>query len=145
VNEELDKILRLCRNKTINIIQLHGDEDENYLNRLREELPNPIIRAVRVRNGQDILKAEAMNCDFLLLDAYKEKEYGGSGVRFDWELIPKLTKPFFLAGGINSMNVAMAIREYRPYCIDVSTGVETEGRKDPAKLKELSRLIRDSI
>jgi phosphoribosylanthranilate isomerase len=144
VNEDIEKIIRLCRSQTIDVIQLHGDEDEEYLKQLKDVLPNPVIRAVRVRSMQDIRQAEEMRCDYLLLDAYKEKEYGGSGVKFDWELIPRMKMPFFLAGGINSTNVVRAIQEYRPYCIDVSTGVETEGRKDPAKLKELSELIRES-
>ncbi len=143
VNENPEKILRLCRSQTIDVIQLHGDENEEYHNRLREKLSNPILRAVRVRSEQDILEAEGRNCDYLLLDAYREQEYGGSGVEFDWGLIPKLKKPFFLAGGINIGNVVKAIQKYRPYCIDVSTGVETEGRKDPDKLRELSRLVRN--
>lgn len=144
VNEEIGKIIRLCRNQTIDIVQLHGDEGEDYLKQLKEVLQNPVIRAVRVKNTQDIKRAEELPCDYLLLDAYKEKEYGGSGVRFDWELIPRMKKPFFLAGGINSTNVVQAIREYRPYCIDVSTGAEIEGRKDPVKLLELSRLVREN-
>lgn len=142
VNEDKDKIIRLCESRSIDLIQLHGDENMEYIQYLRKRLPNPIIKAVRVREAQDILNAEDYPSDYLLLDAYHEKEYGGSGTRFDWTVIPKLKKPFFLAGGINADNVLSAIEGYYPYCIDVSSGVETEGKKDLFKMKELIAKIR---
>lgn len=144
VNEELEKILRLCERKIIDMIQLHGDEDGEYIDALRRRVKNPVVKAVRVKSAEDIHRAEGMDSEYLLLDAYHEKEYGGNGVSFDWSLIPKLKKPFFLAGGLNSMNVLDAIRRYQPYGIDVSTGVETGGAKDPVKLRELVELIRNT-
>ncbi len=143
VNEDREKVLRLCDRRCIDLIQLHGEEDEEYLAAIRSRVGNPIMKAVRVRSTEDILRTEAMDCDYLLLDAYHEREYGGSGVSFDWSLIPKIRKPYFLAGGINAGNVTEAMVSYQPYGIDVSSGVETGGSKDPVKLRELIRLIRD--
>ncbi len=142
VNEDIERIAGLCRNRIIDMIQLHGDEDENYISRLRRLVPNPVIRAVRVRSTEEILQYEAMGSNYLLLDAYREKEYGGSGVRFDWSLIPGLKKPFFLAGGINAENAAEAVDRYHPYGIDVSSGVEIGGSIDPGKVRELVHIIR---
>lgn len=142
VNQEAAMITHLCKMGIIDIIQLHGDEEEDFIESLRRELPNPIIKAVRVRNSLDISTAMKLSCDYLLLDAYKEDEYGGSGCRFDWSLIPEMKKPFFLAGGINGSNVLQAVKQFNPYCIDVSSGVETDGKKDLQKIKELILKIR---
>ena len=143
VNEDREKILRLCKRKIIEIIQLHGEEDNEYIAFLKNRVQNPVIKAARVRSVEDIHRAGTLKSEYLLLDAYHEGEYGGSGVKFDWSLIPAIEKPFFLAGGINSSNVLDAIQRYQPYGIDVSTGVETEGSKDPVKLRRLAQLIRD--
>lgn len=143
VNENPEKVLRLCDRGIIDLIQLHGEESEEYIATLRSRVGTPIVKAVRVRSTEDILRMDAVDSDFLLLDAYHEKEYGGSGISFDWSLIPAVSKPFFLAGGINAGNVREAILTFRPYGIDVSSGVETEGRKDSAKLKQLLQLIRE--
>ncbi len=144
VNEDREKLLRLCDRKIIHMIQLHGDEDEEYIAAIRSRVKNPVIKAVRVRSTEDIRRVGAMDSEYLLLDAFHGKEYGGSGVSFDWSLIPNMNKPFFLAGGINSTNVLEAIRRYQPYGIDVSSGVETGGSKDPAKLRQLLHLIRST-
>lgn len=142
VNEDPQKIIRLCKSDTIDIIQLHGDEGEEMINELRAAVPNPIIKAVRVRSEIDILEAENLPCDYLLLDAYKEDQYGGSGECFDWSVISRIRKPFFLAGGIHSENVTKAIQLTKPYCIDVSSGVETDGFKDESKVKDIIRRVR---
>lgn len=142
VNEDIDKILRLCRLGIIDIVQLHGDEAEDYVGNLRKETANPVIRAVRVRNTWDIIEAENKNCDYLLLDAYKDSQYGGGGETFDWSVIHQLEKPFFLAGGIHTGNVEAAIRSSNPYCIDVSSGVETGGFKDRNKVIDIVTKVR---
>ncbi len=142
VNEDPDKVIRLCKKNIIDIVQLHGDEDEEYLYKLREKLNNPIIKAVRVKEYQDIMKAMKLNCDYLLLDAYKEGKYGGSGDAFDWSLIGDIKKPYFLAGGINTENVVRAIEQIRPYGIDISSGVETDGLKDSSKIKDIILKVR---
>ena len=128
--------------RVIDIIQLHGDEDEAYIRRLKAEVSVPIIKAVRVRSSEDIHKAARLPCDFLLLDAYREDQYGGGGEVFDWTQIGRPNKPFFLAGGITPGNVPEAIERARPYGIDVSTGVESNGYKDPAKVKDMITKVR---
>ena len=125
------------------MIQLHGDEDEAYIRELKRQTAAPVIKAVRVRNGDDILMAEQLSCEYLLLDTYTKGQYGGSGRGFDWNLIPPLQKPFFLAGGISLENVHEA-QNCRPYCLDVSSAVETEGRKDPEKIRRMVEAVRRS-
>lgn len=142
VNEEIDNITCICRNKTIDLIQLHGDEDENYIKALRKACTNPVIKAVRVRNPEDIKRAEHLNCNYLLLDTYTKYQYGGSGISFDWSMVNKISNPYFLAGGIHSGNILDAVRRCNPYCIDVSSGVETDGYKDADKIIEIVTKIR---
>jgi len=142
VNEAPERIIRLCKSNIIDIVQLHGDEGEEYMKALKYHIPNQIIKAVRVRNTEDILHAIDLSCDFLLLDTYRENEYGGSGKTFDWSMISDISKPYFLAGGIHSDNVLQVINSYHPYCIDVSSGVETNGVKDAIKIKDIITKIR---
>lgn len=151
VNEEIEKVIRLCNSNVIDIVQLHGDEGEVYLQKLKTSINNPIIKAVRVRSTEDIRQANKLTCDYLLLDAYKEDQYGGSGEIFDWSILGKPSnmgatsyrdKPYFLAGGINSGNVIQAMTQGHPYCIDVSSGVETDGYKDADKIVEIIKKIR---
>ena len=137
VNASLEEIRELCEEGIIQMIQLHGDENRGYMEALRDLLPGvPVIRAVRVRNRRQVEEAEALPCDYLLLDSWSEGQYGGSGKQFDKDLVPALSKPFFLAGGLTADNVAENIRRCRPWAVDVSSAVETEGWKDEAKIRE---------
>jgi phosphoribosylanthranilate isomerase len=142
VNEDTENIIRICQAGIIDMVQLHGDESEDYLLELKKRVSNPIMKAVRVRTVEDIRRVDTMTCDYLLLDAYKEDEYGGSGLTFDWSIAKDITKPFFLAGGINMHNVDKAIALTKPYCIDVSSGVETEGYKDKKKVTDIIAKVR---
>lgn len=142
VNEEMDRIVRLCKEKTIELIQLHGEEDEAYIKELKERVTNPIIKAVRVKNVEDIHKAAQLPTDFLLLDTYVEGQQGGSGKTFEWSLIKGLDCPYFLAGGLHPKNVLAAIAEGKPYAVDVSSGVETDGFKDKDKIIEFISKVR---
>jgi len=142
VNEEIEKIIKLCSLQMIDMVQLHGDENEDYIRLLKKYVTNKVIKAVRVKEPGDIKKAMNYPCDYLLLDAYHEKDYGGTGKTFDWSMIPAINKPFFLAGGINPGNVVHAIMHHNPYCIDVSSGVETNGYKDPGKIMEIVAITR---
>lgn len=141
VNAPVGDILRLADSGTIQMIQLHGDEDEAYVGELKRRLDAPVIKAVRVRSASDILRAEAMPCDYLLLDTYAGGQYGGSGQMFDWEMIPPLKKPYFLAGGISEENAWRAISR-GPYALDVSSAVETDGKKDPEKIYRMVLTVR---
>ncbi len=144
VNESVDVIAGLCENKTIHVVQLHGDEDEAYISDLKKKVGNPIVKAVRVREQQDVLRAEQLPCDYLLLDTYVKGQYGGSGKTFDLELIPKLTKPFFLAGGLTADNVQEKIKACHPYAVDISSGVEgDDGWKDREKIRLFIDKVRE--
>ena len=79
---------------------------------------------------------------YLLLDTFVKNAYGGSGKTFNLGLIPALSKPFFLAGGLNGDNVAAAIAAGHPWCVDISSGAETDGYKDPEKIRRLTEIVR---
>ncbi|EGW39962.1 phosphoribosylanthranilate isomerase [Desulfosporosinus sp. OT] len=129
VNEPIANVAKLLNDNTIEIAQLHGDENENYIQELRSLTNKPIIKAVRVLSHVDIENAQHSVADFLLLD----NGAGGTGKSFDWSLVSKVEKPFFLAGGLNSDNIEQAIAATSPYAVDLSSGVETDGLKDRKK------------
>lgn len=130
------------RGRVIDVIQLHGGEDEAYIRFLKEHTDRPVIKAVRARNREQIQAAQELPCDYLLLDTYVKGRQGGSGMQFDWNMIPHISKPYFLAGGIHIGNLEEAV-SHMPYCIDVSSAVETEGRKDREKMREMAEAVRE--
>lgn len=138
------EVIGLCREGVVDMVQLHGNEDEAYLNALREAVPNYIIRAVRVRSAKQISEADRLPCDALLLDAFEDGAFGGTGKAFDHSVIPELRHPYFLAGGLHAGNVRKALDACKPICVDVSSGVETDGKKDPAKILEFIELVRNA-
>ncbi|MDP4127864.1 MAG: phosphoribosylanthranilate isomerase [Bacillota bacterium] len=140
-NEPLPSIVKLCLKGTIDVVQLHGDETEEYIRALKQKTICPVIKAIRVQSTEQILKAQTMSCDLLLLDTYQKGQYGGSGKTFDRTLIPPLHKPFFLAGGMESGNIEQAVWECHPYGIDVSSGAETNGLKDETKIRQIIEAI----
>lgn len=142
VNEEIEYIASLCNQNIIDMIQIHGDEDEDYLRTLKSKTDKPVIRAFRIRSNEDIMKAEESGADYVLLDSYMKGSYGGSGHSFSWNMAKELKREYFLAGGIHAGNVMKAVSENRPYCIDISSGVETDGTKDKAKMREVIEIIR---
>lgn len=142
VNEDIDTVCGIANSGTIDLIQLHGDEDEEYISAVKKRTDKQIIKAVRVRTLEQIINAEKLPCDYLLLDTYRKGQYGGIGESFNWELIPKLSKPFFLAGGLNQDNIIRAVREVQPYCLDISSGVEENGVKKREKIIETVKLVR---
>lgn len=142
VNEPMEHVIQLCREGTIQMIQLHGDESEAYAKALREKVDNPVIRAIRVQSTQQILAFRNYPCDYFLFDTYKKDTYGGTGETFDRTLIPSINKPFFLAGGLGEDNVQEAIGQCAPYAVDVSSSVETEGNKDVDKIVAFVKKVR---
>ena len=141
VNSPIKEIEEIVKEGIIDIIQLHGDEDEKYVLDLKSVVEIPIIKAVRVKNDQDIKIADKTNADYLLLDTYSANAMGGTGKTFDWQIIPEIKKPFFLAGGINLDNIDDAIKT-DAFCIDTSSGVETNGIKDKDKMIEIVRKVK---
>ena len=141
LDNDINEIVSLCDAGTIDLIQLHGNENEEYIRRLRSFTDKPIIKAVSVRTGNEPLIADMLPVDYLLLDTYHAANPGGTGEGFDWGLIPELSKPFFLAGGIGTDNIRSALR-WGAYGIDVSSGAETGGVKDRRKILELVKIVR---
>ncbi|MDR1771414.1 MAG: phosphoribosylanthranilate isomerase [Hungatella sp.] len=143
VNSPIEDILSLAENKTIDLIQLHGDEDRDYMIELKSCLAPglPVIKAIRVRQAEDMKEAEDLPADFLLFDTYTKGLYGGSGNTFNWSMIPDIKKPWFLAGGIDASNIKQAMKT-KAFCLDLSSSVETEGKKDPKKIKEIIQIVR---
>lgn len=143
VNAQKEEIISLCKDEIIDIIQLHGDEDNRYIDSLRKQVDNKIIKAVRVKSEKDIINAKKINCDYLLLDAFNKNSYGGGGKAFNWTHIPQDIGPYFLAGGLNISNIAQAVKQCRPYSVDISSGVETGGTKDSRKMYEIVQIVRN--
>lgn len=143
VNEPIERIVSLCERKIIDLVQLHGEEDEEYITKLKRLIPNTVIKAIRVKQKEQIEAAQNLPCDYLLLDTFVDGQYGGSGKTFDRSFIPDNCKPFFLAGGLRKENIAEAIKDCYPYCVDISSGVETDGVKDEGKIKEVIEIVRN--
>ncbi len=141
-NATVPFIVELCEQEIIDVVQLHGDESEAFIQSLKQKIACPVIKAVRVQTREQILQAQEMSCDLLLLDTYQEGQYGGSGRTFDRKLIPTLQKRFFLAGGLEAGNIEQAVRECHPFGIDISSGVETDGVKDEAKIRQIIATIK---
>ena len=138
VNEDPEKIKEIVRTGIIDIIQLHGNEDDDYINAIRSETGLSVIKAFRIGGPDDIGKAERSAADMVLLDSGS----GGTGTSFDWSLIRDIGRDYFLAGGLSPENVEEAIRAVSPFAVDVSSGVETDGIKDAEKIEKFIRSAR---
>ena len=138
VNEKPEVIVSIVKSGIIDIIQLHGDETEEYIKEIKDLTGKPIIKAVSVVKAGDVQKFADTKADFLLLD----NKSGGTGQAFDWDLIGEVDKPFFLAGGLNIKNVGLAISQTNPYAVDISSGVEVDGLKDKDKIISIVRNLR---
>ena len=142
VNETVENLLKIAEEVKLDVIQLHGDEDESFIQILKEQSNVEVWKAVQVRSAADAEKWIDSSADMLLFDAYHKDERGGTGEVFDWSSLDEFDRPFMLAGGIDSTNVARAIRTVRPYGIDISSGIETEGMKDNEKIKAFTNIVR---
>jgi phosphoribosylanthranilate isomerase len=142
VNALVAEVYRLAEAIPLDLIQLCGDEPPAYL----DDLDRPVLRALRLRPGTTIAEARALAAAYferprppraLVVDAHVPGSYGGTGTVADWELAAELAAefPVILAGGLRPGNVAQAITMVRPIGVDVSSGIETEGRKDPARMR----------
>ena len=142
VNETLDNLVSIATEANLDVVQLHGDEDEAFIQSLKERTNVEVWKAVQVRSAADAEKWIDSSADMLLFDAYHKDERGGTGEVFDWSSLDEFERPFMLAGGIDSTNVARAIRTVRPYGIDISSGIETDGVKDDEKIKAFTNIVR---
>lgn len=140
VREEADTVAGLLNCGIIDAAQLHGGEDEAYVTRLRALTDKPILKAFRVETESDLASAAETLADFPLLDSGT----GGTGIPFDWRLLNRFRRPYFLAGGLTVENAARAVETLHPYAMDVSSGIETNGRKDPIKMREFVRAVKNA-
>lgn len=147
VDEEPEKAASYLSEGMIDLAQLHGSEDRNYIRALRRLAPEKeIIKALQIRDGvcleDELLKYRGAEPDYFLLDSGT-----GSGQVFNWELISSLEieRPFFLAGGLDPDNVANAVDRVRPFGVDVSSGIETDKKKDPVKMENFVEVVRSRI
>lgn len=137
VNEEVERVAALLGSGVIDLAQLHGAEDNGYIRRLRALTDKPVIQAFRVRSEEDVRRAADSGADHILLDAG-----AGTGTVFDWRLLRQIRRPYFLAGGLGLHNVEKAVEELHPYGVDVSSGIETDGVKDPDKMAAFVAAVR---
>lgn len=152
VNQPIEMLADLLVNGTLDYLQLHGDEGQEYEHTLFELLrkkgiSNPeehCIKAFRIKEEKDFKNVGQTGCSLLLLDAFSASAPGGTGESFNWNLIQSMEKPFFLAGGIHAGNVRQAIEQVNPYAVDLSSSLETEGKKDEEKIKIFMETIRNT-
>ena len=137
VNEEIDKIVEIVNEGIIDLVQLHGDEDDEYIRHLKEKTKTPIIKAFKILSKNDIIGANESIADYVLLDSG-----AGTGMIFDWELIKGIKRDYFLAGGLDANNVAEAIEKLNTFAVDVSSGIETDGYKNKNKMIEFIKKVR---
>lgn len=137
VNEDQDIVAGLLEKGVIDLAQLHGDEDDAYIESLKARTGNEVIKALKIRQKEDLKAAHESSADFILLDAG-----AGDGKAFDWELLKDFDRPYFLAGGLDPYNVGDAIRWLHPFGVDVSSGIESDGVKDPGLMKKFVDEVR---
>jgi phosphoribosylanthranilate isomerase len=144
VDPQPAQVEQVMREAHVDLLQFHGDEPAEFCGQFNV----PYVKAARVRPDMDLLQYARRYGDAraLLLDAYVTGSHGGTGVAFDWNLIPRdLPLPLILSGGLTAQNVAEAIRRVRPWAVDVSTGVETSpGVKDERKMAAFFQGVRDA-
>ena len=137
VNKDCGEVAQLLNEGTIQIAQLHGQEDEAYIRRIQKNTGHQVIKVFSVKTAQDIENALKSPADYILLD----QGGGGTGQTFDWSLIPEIDRPFFLAGGLGADNLETAVRTIHPYAVDLSSSVETDGMKDRDKILKAVQLV----
>lgn len=137
VDEDPLVVADIVGSGTADVIQLHGSEDDAYIRGLRRLADAPIVKAFLVRDARDIEAAGSSEADAVLLDAGM-----GSGRTFDWSLLEGMGRDYILSGGLDPLNVADAVAGLRPFGVDVSSGVETGGRKDPEKMRMFVEAVR---
>ena len=137
LDDKLDFVASMLNLGIVDVVQLHGSENEEYIEKVREITNKPIIKAFIIRSKEDVERAEKSTADYILLDGGK-----GEGKVFDWSLLKAIKRPFFLAGGLNPDNAADAVKALKPYAVDVSTGIETDGVKDREKMAAFANAVR---
>ena len=138
VNASPERVEELLLDGTIQIAQFHGQEDDDYIRRIQKSTGHQVIKAFSIKTAQDIEQALQSPADYILLD----QGSGGTGKTFDWSLIPEISIPFFLAGGLGTENLEQAIRQVHPWAVDLSSSLEIGGYKDPDKMRKAVEIVR---
>ncbi len=138
VNEKIKTVAEIA--KFLDLIQLHGTEDENYISELKKFTDKKIIQAFKIKTADDLNLAKNSRADFILLDSG-----AGTGEIFNWQLLKNFDREYFLAGGLNVENVSDAVKLLKPFAVDVSSGIETGGVKDAAKMKKFVGTVRGNF
>lgn len=137
LDDKLDFVASMLNLGIVDVVQLHGSEDEEYIEKVRKITNKPIIKAFIIRSKEDVERAEKSTADYILLDGGK-----GEGKVFDWSLLKDIKRPYFLAGGLNPVNASDAVKALKPYAVDVSTGIETDCVKDKEKMTAFADAVR---
>lgn len=137
VNDTIKHIASLVNAGTIQVVQLHGQEDENYIKTLRRFIDVPLIQAFSVETTVDMKKALASSADYILIDHGR----GGTGQTVDWSLLTGIERKWFLAGGLTPENVTEAVK-LQPFALDISSGIETDGVKNRMKMRQFMAQVR---
>lgn len=138
VNESIENIIYLVRNDIIDLIQLHGDEDIDYISKLKKYVNIPVIKAFKIKSKADINTLYKEGIDFILLDAG-----AGDGKTLDESILKDFQGDYFLAGGLSPDNISEKINTLHPFGVDVSSGIETDGKKDADKMRKFVKLVRE--
>ncbi|MCR5397153.1 MAG: phosphoribosylanthranilate isomerase [Lachnospiraceae bacterium] len=136
VNSPVEDVIELLNRGVIQIAQLHGNEDEDYIHEVQAKTNKQVIKAIIVRDEFDVLRGKSSPADYILLDGGK-----GSGDVFDWSLIMDIKRDFFLAGGLREDNLKKAIQTLHPYGVDLSSSLETDGKKDREKIQRIMKIM----
>lgn len=138
VNAAPELPISLLRDGTLWAAQLHGQEDEDYIEKIQNMTGKPVIKAFSIKTPEDVQRALRSPTDYILLD----QGTGGTGEPFDWSLVPPVRRPFFLAGGIGPENLRNAVSTLHPWAVDLSSSLETNGKKDPAKIRQIAKMLK---
>lgn len=139
VNAPVELPAQLLNEGTIALAQLHGQEDEAYIRQLKTMTDQLLIKAFSIKTEGDVKSAIRSEADYILLD----QGAGGTGETFDWNLVPAIKRPWFLAGGLGCDNLETAIKMLHPWAADLSSSVETDGHKDPDKIAKAVQTVRN--
>lgn len=140
VDEPLDYVARAAEDARLDLIQLHGNEDNDYIDAIRSKTYLPVIKMIRPESEEDVKTARESVADYILLDS----GVGGTGKTFNWFYAGRLTRDYFLAGGLTPDNIGEAVRKLHPFAVDVSSGVEDDGVKDYSKMIRFAREVRSN-
>ncbi len=138
VNEPVERVVSLLEKGWIDAVQLHGREDDAYLDALKARVNCTVLQAVKVDSPEALRQAENSHADLVVLDGGT-----GEGRPFDWSLLESMRRPYLLAGGLTPDNVRQAISALHPLGVDTSSGIETDGTKDPLKMRLFVQRVRE--